>query len=219
MRFNETADVKKPENTLENNSKETGGKNKEISEFPKELGEKTEEYPDFPKELGEKVEEYPDFPKELGEKVEEYPDFPKELGEKTETSHDDVKESVAPKNKIEGIAREEMVESELNKSYPAEKGYDTMREVLLRNENGEIVRDPETGEGRRVDFAVLKDGKVCDLVEVTSPTASKEMQTAKEERIRENGGNYIKDVNGQLFEIPSDLHTRIERRELPNENI
>ena len=44
-------------------------------------------------------------------------------------------------------------------------------------------------------------------------TADKTEQSAKEDRIRENGGNYIKDSNGDLIEIPKDVHTRIERRD------
>lgn len=47
----------------------------------------------------------------------------------------------------------------------------------------------------------------------------KKFDNTLENNLKETGGNYIKDVNGQLFEIPSDLHTRIERRELPDENI
>ncbi len=48
---------------------------------------------------------------------------------------------------------------------------------------------------------------------MTSQTADKTEQTAKENRIRENGGNYIKDKDGNLIEIPADVQTRIERRD------
>jgi len=34
---------------------------------------------------------------------------------------------------------------------------------------------------------------------------------AKEKRIREAGGNFIKDSNGNLVEIPENVQTRIER--------
>ena len=54
---------------------------------------------------------------------------------------------------------------------------------------------------------------MVDSVEVTSKTADKAGQTAKEQRIRENGGNYIKDSEGNLIEIPKDVNTRIERRD------
>ena len=43
-------------------------------------------------------------------------------------------------------------------------------------------------------------------------TADKTGQTAKEERIREAGGNYVRTSDGSLAEFPNDLHTTIERR-------
>ena len=60
---------------------------------------------------------------------------------------------------------------------------------------------------------VVKDGKVVDSIEVTSKTADKTEQSAKEERIREAGGNYIRDNDGNLVEIPSYVQTHIERRD------
>lgn len=115
-------------------------------------------------------------------------------------------------NKQDGLRREKEVEEELKEKYPEEEGYEILSEVYLRDENGKIVKDPVTGEARRIDFVVVKDGKVVDSIEVTSKTADKTDQTAKENRIRENGGNYIKDSNGNLIEIPSSVQTRIERR-------
>lgn len=116
-------------------------------------------------------------------------------------------------NKAEGCRREKEVENELKEKYPENKGYKIESETYLRNKDGNIVKDDKTGEARRIDFVVLKDGKVVDSVEVTSKTADKTEQSAKEDRIRENGGNYIKDSNGDLIEIPKDVHTRIERRD------
>ena len=116
-------------------------------------------------------------------------------------------------NKAEGCRREKEVENELKEKYPESKGYKIESEVYLRDKDGNIVKDDKTGEARRIDFVVLKDGKVVDSVEVTSKTADKTEQSAKEDRIRENGGNYIKDSNGDLIEIPKDVHTRIERRD------
>jgi hypothetical protein len=69
-----------------------------------------------------------------------------------------------------------------------------------------------SGEARRIDFVVAKDGKVVDSIEVTSKTVDKTDQMDKEQHIREAGGNYIKDSNGNLVEIPPDVQTRIERR-------
>lgn len=117
------------------------------------------------------------------------------------------------KNKQEGLERERKVEEELKSQYPERKGYEILSEVYLRDENGSLVRDPLTGETRRIDFVAIKNGKAVDSIEVTSITADKTEQSAKEERIRANGGNYIRDNNGNLIEILSDIYTRIERRE------
>ena len=116
-------------------------------------------------------------------------------------------------NKMDGLEREKEVDEELQKKYPPEEGYEIIPEAYLRDKDGNIVRDPETGEARRVDFVVVKDGKVVDSVEVTSKTADKTEQSAKENRIRETGGNYVRDSAGNLVEMPADVQTRIERRE------
>ena len=116
-------------------------------------------------------------------------------------------------NKIDGMERENKVKQELEKKYPAEDGHEIVSEAYLRDKDGNIVKDPETNSARRIDFVVVKDGKVVDSVEVTSKTASKEEQSAKEERIRENGGCYIKDSSGNLIRIPDNVKTRIERRD------
>lgn len=124
------------------------------------------------------------------------------------------KADIAYKNKIDGCRREDSVENELKERYPESSGYKIIKEAYLRDQDGNIVRDPETGQARRIDFVVVKDGKVVDSVEVTSKTAPKEAQSAKEERIRENGGNYVKDPEtGELIRMPDSVHTRIERRD------
>ena len=122
-------------------------------------------------------------------------------------------ESTAIKNKQDGCKRENDVEEELKKQYPESEGYSIVKEAYLRDKDGNIVKDEKTGEARRVDFLVVKDGKVVDSIEVTSKTADKVGQTAKEYRIREAGGNYIKDNDGNLIKIPSNVQTRIERRD------
>lgn len=117
------------------------------------------------------------------------------------------------KNKEDGMRREKEVEKELKEKYPPEEGYNVQREVYLRDKDGNIVKDPITGKARRIDIVVTKDGEVVDSVEVTSKDAKKEEQTAKEGRIRDAGGNYVKDENGNLIEIPDSVQTRIERRD------
>lgn len=116
-------------------------------------------------------------------------------------------------NKEEGCRREAEVAKELQEKYPESEGYTIISEVYLRDNNGNIVRDPETGTARRIDFVVIKDGKVVDSIEVTSNTADKTSQTAKEARIRENGGNYIKAPDGSLIQMPQDLTTHIVRKQ------
>ncbi len=116
-------------------------------------------------------------------------------------------------NRISGVAREGMVDGELAREYPAETGNRIERECYLRNAEGESVKDPVTGEARRIDFAVIKDGEVVKSVEVTSETADKTAQMAKEERIREAGGNYIKDrLTGGMVPFSSGVETEILRR-------
>ena len=134
----------------------------------------------------------------------------------SETNYDspivkEVKEAI--KNKLDGLAREKEVGEELEKQYPPEKGYSIISEAYLRDKDGMIVKDPVAGEARRVDFVVVNDGKVVDSIEVTSKTADKTEQTAKEERIRDAGGNYIRDNDSNLVKIPTTVHTRIERRD------
>lgn len=126
-------------------------------------------------------------------------------------SLDNFQEGILP-NKEEGLRREAEVEDELEKKYPESEKYEIVSEAYLRDSEGKIVQDSETGEARRIDFVVVKDGQVVDSIEVTSETADKTGQTAKEERIREAGGNYIKTSDGFLAKYPDDLHTTIERR-------
>jgi hypothetical protein len=125
----------------------------------------------------------------------------------------DPRENTPINNKLEGTRRENEVGKELEEKYPEDKGYTIIPEALLRDKDGKPVKDPEIGGARRIDFVVLdKDGKVVDSIEVTSITANKTDQSAKESRIRNSGGNYIKTDDGKLAEIPQNIQTRIERR-------
>lgn len=120
--------------------------------------------------------------------------------------------SIGPQNKAAGMAREKIAENILNKKYQAEKGYRIQKEQYLRDKNGQIVRDPQTGEARRLDFIVVKDGKVVKSVEVTSKTAPKDSQLLKEGRIRDSDGNYIKDkITGELIPFDNGVKTEIMR--------
>ncbi|QTA83793.1 Uncharacterized protein dnl_62090 [Desulfonema limicola] len=115
-------------------------------------------------------------------------------------------------NREDGANREDLAHKELQYEFPEEEGYKIEREQYLRDKDGNIVKDPETGEARRIDFTVSKDGQVVKSIEVTSETAPKDAQMAKEYRIRDSGGNFIKDRDtGQLAEIPKDTQTEVRR--------
>lgn len=137
----------------------------------------------------------------------------RELNKSLEISRnlDNLLEGILP-NKEEGLRREAEVEEELEKKYPESDGYEIVSEAYLRDSDGKIVQDFETGAARRIDFVVVKDNQVVDSIEVTSETADKTGQIAKEERIREAGGNYIRTSDGSLAKYPDNLHTTIERR-------
>lgn len=115
-------------------------------------------------------------------------------------------------NKREGLRRENEVFDELGSKYPKSEGYIIQSEAYLRDSYGYIAHDPETMEGRRIDFVVIKKGEVVEAIEVTSNNADKVGQSAKEQRIRDNGGNYIRTEDGALAEFPHNKQTRIERR-------
>lgn len=113
-------------------------------------------------------------------------------------------------NREAGKERETVVRSELERKYPDDI---IQSQSILRDSNGKVVKDSQTGEARRIDFTAIKDGEVVKSVEVTSLTADKTAQEAKEARIREAGGNFIKDrTTGELVPIASGVKTEIVRR-------
>lgn len=116
------------------------------------------------------------------------------------------------KNRLDGLERERTVHSELVEKYPESEGYQVHEQRYLLDADGKIVKDPLTGEKRRIDFVVSKDGEVIDSVEVTSETAPKELQLDKEERIREAGGNYIQNRStGEPIRFGEGVQTRVRR--------
>ena len=116
------------------------------------------------------------------------------------------------KNREDGANRENAAHKELQGEFSEEEGYKIEREQYLRDKDGNIVKDPETSEARRIDFTVFRDGQIVKNIEITSETAHKDAQIAKEERIRDVGGNFIKDRDsGQLFEIPKNIQTEVRR--------
>ena len=117
------------------------------------------------------------------------------------------------RNRCDGAKREEKVRIELEIKYPEEDGYHIEDQCSLRDETGKIAFDPVTGESRRSDIVVIKDGQVVRSVEVTSETAYKTAQLAKEYRIREAGGNFVLDRRtGELVPLAPGVKTEIVRR-------
>ena len=95
------------------------------------------------------------------------------------------------KNQADGKRREEQVQNDLKNENPDAS---VQREQYLRDENGQIVKDPLTGEARRVDHAVIdKEKASAQTVETTGTNVDKTKQLEKEQRIREQGGTYVRD--------------------------
>lgn len=172
---------------------------------PTEADEDTQAKKYFTDEQKQRIKEETGWSGEITDNIENM--------EQYELDKNELSEKGKPiQNKIDGLQREADVRKDLENQYPSCEGNDIISEAYLRDENGNIVKDAETGKARRIDFVVVKDGKVIDSIEVTSETANKTDQIAKETRIRDNGGNYIKDNDGKLIRIPNDVNTRIERR-------
>ena len=102
------------------------------------------------------------------------------------------------KNAIDGARREDVFVDRLKAQHPNAK---VQCQCYLRDAQGKSVKDPRTGERRRVDAAVIENGQ-AQTFEVTSPTANKFDQLAKENRILQSGGNYIRDRStGDLLPV------------------
>jgi hypothetical protein len=113
------------------------------------------------------------------------------------------------KNKEEGDRREKEELDELKLNNPDAK---VQKERYLRDKNGKIVKDPLTGEGRRIDIVVIENDDVKEVIEVTSETADKAEQIAKEKRIRKKGGTFIRDKETRELIDISKKSTKIKRR-------
>lgn len=117
-------------------------------------------------------------------------------------------------NREVGAAREGVVFKRLCKAFPSAEGYVILPQPYLRDAHGTILKDMVTEEARRIDFVVLHKKSVVKSFEVTSLTAPKGEQLAKESRIRMEGGNYI--LNPETRELayfPKKLATKVWRLE------
>jgi RHS repeat-associated protein len=111
-------------------------------------------------------------------------------------------------NAVEGARREDVFNAQMRARYP---NATVQCQCYLRNAQGKSVKDPDTNERRRIDTAVIENGR-AQTYEVTSMTADKTAQLAKEGSVLQNGGAYIRDrstgslvpVNGvsELVRLP-----------------
>ena len=107
-------------------------------------------------------------------------------------------------NAGEGARREDVFNAQMRAKHP---NATVQCQRYLCNAQGQSVKDPVTGERRRIDTAVIENGQ-AKTYEVTSMTADKDLQLAKEGRIVQNGGSYIRDRStGDLVPVSgvSDL--------------
>ncbi|SMB87932.1 RHS repeat-associated core domain-containing protein [Pasteurella testudinis DSM 23072] len=103
------------------------------------------------------------------------------------------------KNKVDGLAREKRAQDILERRYGKEN---VLRERILRDANGKKVLDPLTNSGRRVDFVVKGKDGVWRPIEITSKTAPKFEQLAKETRISSIGGTFVRNpITKELIPI------------------
>ncbi|MCO7543094.1 RHS repeat-associated core domain-containing protein, partial [Pseudomonas sp. VA159-2] len=93
------------------------------------------------------------------------------------------------KNAVDGDRRHQQFNDVIKKKHP---NATIQSECYLRDANGKPVKDPVTGERRRVDTAVIENGQATTY-EVTSLTADKTDQIQKEQNTRREGGTYIRD--------------------------
>ena len=115
-------------------------------------------------------------------------------------------------NRVAGARRESIVRAILEALYPADKGYVVKGEQYLRDRFGRIAHDAETGQSRRIDFAVFRGKRVHKLLEVTSETVNKAAQLAKEARMRRHGARYVlHPESGDRLRIPAAIKTAVVR--------
>lgn len=118
-------------------------------------------------------------------------------------------------NAEQGMSREEAILKKLSEQYPNAKIY---KQCYLCDNLGRQLKDPVSGEARRLDLLVVQGGKALKPIEVTSRKASKSTQMNKEKRIRQAQKESGKDLyaqigKGDVIKIPYSLKTRVWRTE------
>lgn len=100
-------------------------------------------------------------------------------------------------NKREGGRREDTFKRILQSIHGEDN---VLSERMLLDSNGNKVS--HGGTGRRVDFVVTdNNGNAIKSYEVTSKTANKGPQMRKENAIRQKGGTFVKDKNGNRVDV------------------
>ncbi|HEY2033150.1 MAG TPA: RHS repeat-associated core domain-containing protein [Rhizomicrobium sp.] len=115
-------------------------------------------------------------------------------------------EALVTRNAAEGVRREAITTKQLKAENP---NASVQNQHYLRDANGKIVKDPITDTGRRVDHAVIEGGKARTF-ETTGPNVNKVRQLEKEQRIRDNGGTYVRDRNTNKL-CPVDAISKVQR--------
>ena len=100
------------------------------------------------------------------------------------------------KNSVAGSGGEARAKALFQKKYGKEN---VLSERYLRNAEGKIVKDPLTGEGRRLDFVIKNGDGTGTAKEITSLTAPKAAQLEKEMRIRETGGTFVREPGTKIL--------------------
>jgi RHS repeat-associated protein len=103
-------------------------------------------------------------------------------------------------NARDGARRNKVGVDQLKSENPDKR---VQTETYLRTEDGKRAVDPQTGEMRRVDAAVIdQNTKTATTHEITGPGVDKTTQFAKEQRILDNGGVYVRDRStGELCRV------------------
>lgn len=116
-------------------------------------------------------------------------------------------------NKEDGCRREADQSADLLRQYPQTEGFRILPERILLDAKGLPIADPVTGECRRLDFVVVdREFTPQRSLEVTSTTAPKVEQFAKEQRIRDAGGTFVREPSSQKLVDISGLSTELIRR-------
>ncbi len=102
-----------------------------------------------------------------------------------------IKAARMTENAITGASRQAKGVEQIVADNPGKR---VQTETYLRTADGKRAKDPQTGEMRRVDAAVIdpKTGTAATK-EITGPGVNKQRQAEKEQRIIDSGGTFVRD--------------------------